>query len=279
MMFGWFTKKIEPLLSTNKPLEVDFANPENLYAYFYEATGINFEHKQSVTTPKLIRFASKYECNSFEEMLNKIKNHHEIMEDLVNTLTVNETYFFREMDQIEFLVKMIVNNPSYYRILCAPGATGEEPYTIAIACAEAGIDLNTVEITSIDINTDAIKKGEEAIYSKRALHRVPESLQSKYFTQDGARFQLTKHIKSRVKFRAANIFNCNSSELGQFDIIFSRNMLIYFDEVKIKSALESLIKLAKPSKTIFFFGHADIVKPIEMLNEFYNNGTKYYMIK
>lgn len=197
-------------------------------------------------------------------------------EMLINLLTVNETYFYREMGQIEFAAKTIVHDPSYRRILCAPGSSGEEPYSLAIYLSELGCDLSKIEIVSIDINTDVVAKARSALYPSRSLYRLSDEIKERYFVSEENGYRLSDSIRKKVTFHPCNLFDETFLSLGQFDIIFSRNMLIYFDRETILRAVEQLKHVASSSNTLFFFGHADIVTKIPVLKEHYIGGIKYY---
>lgn len=200
------------------------------------------------------------------------------MSEVINLLTVNETYFFRESRQIYFLADEIASNKRSYRVLCAPGSTGEEPYTIAIALLEKNIPAHLIEIVSLDINSDVKLAAERGCYNERSLHKMSLPLRDKYFTSKNGEFCVNSDVKKMVKFQTMNIFDELLFTLGKFDVIFSRNMLIYFEEPVVEKAIKRLARMAKDRDTMFFFGHADFVKSPPKLTEHYKNGVKYYTI-
>lgn len=278
-MFRWFKPKKPKHVDTHVPIIEDFSDPDELYRFFTATTGITFEQKKSITTTKLINFARDHRFASFTSLLSALRNDVRVMESLINFLTVNETYFFREMAQIEFMARQIAGSHKKMRILCAPGSTGEEPYTVAITLCEAGVDLNRVEIVSIDINTKAIEHARQGLYSRRSLHRLTDQLISRYFTSEGEKYRLNASICAHVRFEAMNIFDPAMAEFGTFDYLFSRNMLIYFDQPTVFSAVERLSRLAHDAKSLFFFGHADILSSPPGLSEHYAHGVKYYTLR
>ncbi len=275
-MFSWFKPKSTAITTTDVTKVERFNDPSCVYTFFTDLTGIHFDQKESIVTPKLIRFAKEYECYSFEELYAKLRSDRECTESLINLLTVNETYFYREMGQIEFAAKTIQNDPSYRRILCAPGSSGEEPYSIAIYLSEHGCDLSKIEIVSIDINTEVIAKAQSGYYPIRSLYRLGDEIKARYFIPDENGYRLVDSIRQKVTFHPCNLFDESFSNLGKFDIVFSRNMLIYFDQETITRAIEQLKKVASSPDTLFFFGHADIVTKIPALEEYYVGGIKYY---
>jgi len=276
-MFGWFKSKNIPE-STEEAAQKgeNFRDPTEVLEKFTSITGIHFQKKESVTAAKLIHFCRNYQIYSFEELYSRIQNERPILEALINVLTVNETYFFRESRQIYFLVDKVTNNSEKVRILCAPGSTGEEPYSIAIALLEGGIAAQRIEIVSLDINSDVISLAKEGRYTPRSLHKTPLSFQKKYFIKEENTFIISDEIKRLVHFYTLNIFDDHLFELGKFDTIFSRNMLIYFDELTVIRAVERLSRLARTKESYFFFGHADFVKTPMTLLEHYEEGIKFY---
>lgn len=278
-MFSWFKRqKTLPLVQEASYFE-DFTDPADIYKYFTKLTGIHFDQKESITTPKLIRFSRGHGCISFCALLDKLQVDSSVREALINLLTVNETYFFREKEQIDFLLKQYKSGSKSLRILCAPGSTGEEPYSIAIVLAEGGFALSSLEIVSIDINTEAISRASEGIYTTRALHRLPQLLKERYFVMEGNQYRVRDFIKQAVAFRSCNIFEEEFLRLGSFDVLFSRNMLIYFDQTTVEKAVHQLAQLARTNKSLFFFGHADLLITPARLQDHFDDGIKYYTLK
>jgi chemotaxis protein methyltransferase CheR len=275
-MLGWFKRKHTVLAAEEIEPEWISDDTAPFYRYFNELTGIYFDQKDETTTSKLVRFAKKHRCYSFSHLLARLKSDSILSQNLVNFLTVNETYFFREMEQIRYMVMEIQKTSAQVRILCAPGSTGEEPYTIAIALSEAGVDMRRITIVSVDINTEVIHYGQEALYTKRSLHRVDQMITQRYFNEEEDRYRLKEVIREKVMFQNINLFELRLFELGEFDYIFSRNMLIYFDPHKTALAIKRLSSMARNSSSVLFFGHADIITPPEAIVEHYVEGVKFY---
>jgi chemotaxis protein methyltransferase CheR len=279
-MFGWFKSKKHSASEDVMEKKVEnFQNPRNVLDKFTAITGIHFNQKESITTSKLINFCRNHHLCSFEELFHSLENNKTILEALINMLTVNETYFFRESRQIHFFAEKVSKSGDLVRILCAPGSTGEEPYSIAIALLERGVSPSRIEIISLDINSDVISLAQEGKYSDRSLHKTDHLVREKYFSKVVDSFKIRDEVKRLVTFRTVNIFDDTLFELGKFDTIFSRNMLIYFDEPTVIRAVERLGRLARNRESIFFFGHADFVKPPASLCEHYDEGVKYYTIR
>lgn len=279
-MFGWIkSKKIDKTDNSINHRRIEhFENPSDVLRLFTAHTGIHFHQKEAITVSKLISFCRDHSIFSFEELYQRLTDESLLFEALINTLTVNETYFFREMGQIEFLSKRFVQHPRHYRILCAPGSTGEEPYTIAISLLEHGISAHQIEIVSVDINSRATQKAIKGEYSKRSLHKVSEPIKEKYFDLIDDHYKIDDNLKKMVNFYQINIFDESFLKLGVFDAIFSRNMLIYFDEKNSAKAILQLSKLAAEEDCLFFFGHADLVHPPKDLQEHYEEGVRFFTL-
>ncbi|MEA3370339.1 MAG: CheR family methyltransferase [Campylobacterota bacterium] len=254
-----FLKKRETLQEKieTTPQE-DFNDIYPVAEYFRNETGVTFEKQISILKSKVTSFCKHRDIYSFSQLLESIKSNASLKQELIDYLTTNETYFYREFKQIEKLVSLVKNANASVQILCAPSSTGEEPYSIAIALLEAGVNANKFSITAVDINSEAVEKAKKAIYAERNIRNLTPEILQKYFTDDGELYSLSNEIKRVVTFKIVNIFDDSFKSLGKFDYIFSRNMLIYFDKetkLKAKGILESLRKSAEHE---VFFGHADL---------------------
>lgn len=257
-MFRFFKKK-NPIIEEIKIKEPqDYTHIELIANYFKNETGVTFDNQVSILQNKVTTFCKLREISSFKKLLATIEYDKTIKQELTDYLTTNETFFYREFKQIEDLVALVKKAHGHVDILCAPSATGEEPYSIAIALLEAKIASNRFSIVGIDINSDALKKAEQAIYRERNVRNLTPEIISKYFTKNDSLYTLNASIKSLVTFKLTNLFEPSFKYLGKFDFIFSRNMLIYFDkETKIK-AKEILESMRKDDTQTIFFGHADL---------------------
>jgi len=257
-MFNFFKNK-DPIIEDTKSVVIqDYNNVEEIANYFHSETGITFDNQMSILKSKVTSFCKKRNIHSFSKLLETIKINKEIKQEIIDYLTTNETFFYREFKQIEELVELVKKSNSNVKILCAPSATGEEPYSIAIALLEAGVSASNFSILGIDINSDAISKAQKAIYGERNLRNLSPQIISKYFLQNDSKYTLNTQVKSLVSFKVTNLFDNSFKDIGKFDFIFSRNMLIYFDKktkLKAKSILESI---RKDSNNDIFFGHADL---------------------
>ena len=258
-MFNFFKKKdVDIQAPEDQPIEEDYNDVSEIASYFKNETGVTFDAQTSILRNKLTTFSRQREIPSFTKLLSIIQSDTDVKQELIDALTTNETFFYREFKQIEQLVELVKNSSSTVRILCAPSATGEEPYSIAIALLEAGVSSSHFSIVGIDINSDALNKANTAIYRERNVRNLSQELINKYFSHYEDKYVLNESIKSLVNFEQFNLFDRDIKRLGKFDFIFSRNMLIYFDkETKLK-AKKILEDLRKETTYEIFFGHADL---------------------
>jgi len=179
--------------------------------------------------------------------------------NVMNALSVQETYFWREMDQVRALVQTLLpqwharNNGSPLRIWSAACATGEEPLTIAIALNEAGwFERASIEILATDASSKAINRAEQGVYRERAFRNLPAHLRDRYFERDGSNWRIKSDIHSRVKWGLANLIEENQiAEFASADIIFCRNVFIYFSESAISRVVRSFSRFIRPPGYLF----------------------------
>ena len=184
---------------------------------------------------------------------------------LVDLLTVHETYFFREYNQLEVFANEILNSYALkksdkaIRILSAGCSTGEEAYTLGIILKECldNYDDFFVEVVGVDISLPCVKKAQKALYSKRSVKFTPEVYQKKYFDNSTGLNQVRKELLPRVVFSQGSLMDANVMRtLGVFDFIFCRNVLIYFDQVQRMQILNLFNKSMYPEGRLFL-GHSE----------------------
>ena len=255
-----FLKKKEVVLEKkeDKVIEVkDYTDVSKIADYFKNETGVTFDKQINILTNKVMTFCRQRDISSFEKLLTIVDSDAKIKQELIDYLTTNETFFYREFRQISELVNLVKTCSGHVEILCAPSATGEEPYSIAIALLEAGVLPSKFKIVGIDINLDALERAQIAVYKERNVRNLSSDIMNKYFDKHDDQYALRNNVKSLVTFELANLFDPLFINLGKFDFIFSRNMFIYFDaptKIKAKGILESM---RKNQNQDIFFGHAD----------------------
>ncbi|CAN2041623.1 chemotaxis protein methyltransferase CheR [Candidatus Magnetomoraceae bacterium gMMP-15] len=181
---------------------------------------------------------------------------------LCDALTVNETFFWREMDQIHALVDILspqfFKNKDTLRIWCAACSTGEEPLSIAMAMNEAGIfDKGRVEIIASDLSNEVIENAQKGIYTKRSFRNLPVYLKEKYFIKKNNAWRIIPDLHARIQWKTANILKEKETAcLAASDIIFCRNVFIYFSEDIISNTIDLFFKYM-PKTGYLFLGTSE----------------------
>ena len=235
----------------------------------YKKSGISIDEKKYETiAPKIVELVRKHQFETMREFFHHIKfdKRKVVWQDILNLVTINETYFFRESYQIESLIADILPKLHHkrekeepIRILTAPCSSGEESYTIALSLLQEGmlIQERDFEIIGIDINSEAIQKAQNGVYTSRSVQHIPQDLLNRYFKKKEEAFHITPFLQKAVAFKTLNVMEQSSMmRLGQFDIIFSRNMLIYFDDESRKNVAMTFYKMLKEDGAVFL-GHAE----------------------
>jgi chemotaxis protein methyltransferase CheR len=190
--------------------------------------------------------------------------------NLIEEITINETYFFRDYPQLsEFAEKVLpfiaeeklAKEDRSIRILSVGCSTGEEPYTLAIICRELldNPDQWQLDVSGVDINSQVVGKARKGRYDIRSTRDVPISYKSKYFDREDNTFVVRDELRSLVHFSQGNLIDANSlSRYSGSDVVFCRNVLIYFDQASRRNAMSNLYECLKPGGFILL-GYAESV--------------------
>ncbi|HTL53038.1 MAG TPA: CheR family methyltransferase [Planctomycetota bacterium] len=209
---------------------------------------------------------------------------------LAELLTVGETFFFRNNDHYRALIELVLPlraqalpAPQPLRILSAGCATGEEPYTIAILTREhpAALGGRPVTIAAVDLNPRSLAKAALGRYTPWALRQTPPEIQRRYFAPAGNDFQLQPEIRTLVDFTEVNLADPDPGlwRRDSFDVIFCRNVLMYFTPASMRAAMDRLAAALAPGGFLFL-GHAETMRGLS--SEFHLCGTHdtfYYQRK
>lgn len=238
----------------------------------YTSSAISFsDSKKYLLENRLTKRLQELNFGSFKDYIYYLKYNpkkKEEMEILLNLVTINETYFLRERAQIDYMIKTVIpelqaKGKRSIRIWSSASSSGEEPYSMAILLNEAGLFGRLgIEIYASDINTEVLDIAKQGIYRSVSFRGVPQPIIDKYFTKDGFTYKLDQSIMSKVNFFQGNLLSpLVASKFGRADIIFCRNVLIYFDaEAKIK-VIETFHKtLNEPG--YLFLGHSETLNKI-----------------
>lgn len=258
-------------------IEITNSDFERFREYFYRRTGIYFSDSKRYFVDKRlierIKATGHKNFRSYFTFLRFDRNGNEF-QTLVNLMTVNETYFFREEYQLRCLTEEVFpevltyNSSGTLRIWSIPCSTGEEPYSIAIYLLEYWdmIEDIDVEIVASDIDTNALQKCKEGIYGKRSVKNLPPEILNKYFTPISEdKYKISSDLINVIDFRHINICNTvETKKMRNFDVIFCRNLLIYFDDSSRSKAATTFYDSLNPGGFIFL-GHSESMSRISSL--------------
>ena len=236
--------------------------------------GVDLEPKRDITLQRLSTFAKNRQIATFKDIVNMIRYNAQTRQDILNLVTVNETYFYRELPQLKDVIAY-AKDLGTARILCAPCSTGDEVYSLAMLAHEIGINAASLQIAGIDINSQAISSCQTAVYNERSLHRLDGYQKERFFTKEGDKFAVKKSMLARCEFKILNVFDDAMFNLGKFDIVLSRNMMIYFDDEFRLKCIERLHKMLN-SHGRLYTGHADLVPYTAIYKKQFSGGTFYY---
>jgi chemotaxis protein methyltransferase CheR len=228
-----------------------------------ERTGMFFDNgKRDILLDKLSPLVIERGFGSYLDYYYLLKYDpaaHVEWQNVMNALSVQETYLWREIDQVRALVQTLVpqwharNANSTLRIWSAACATGEEPLTIAIALNEAGwFERASIEIVASDASSKAIERATRGVYRERAFRNLAAPLRDRYFERDGSDWRVRSSIHSRIKWGLANLMEEDQiSHLATADFIFCRNVFIYFSESAITRVVRSFSRFIRPPGYLF----------------------------
>jgi chemotaxis protein methyltransferase CheR len=247
--------------------------------FLYRRTGMVFTETKRYYVERrilerIVATSSRSFAGYFAYLRSETRNE---VEHLINAFTVNETYFYREDHQLACLSsdllkeRVATKRPGdTIRIWSVPCSTGEEPYSIAIWLLEnwKDVDAYDIEIVGSDIDTRVLEAAAEGIFGKRALMRMTPELIERYFHGlDDERWQILEDLRQSVRFSRVNLIETKETRpQGRFDVIFCRNVLIYFDDESRRVAAENLYDNLLPGGFICL-GHTESMSRISPLFE------------
>jgi chemotaxis protein methyltransferase CheR len=229
----------------------------------YRRTGVHLkETKKPLVMTRLRKRLEELKITRFTDYIPLVEREGgPEIEVFINALTTNETYFFRHAKQFNYfyeniLPEIVANGPAHgfqARIWSGASSSGEEPYSIAITCKEffKGKPGWKVHLVASDINSEVLAEAKEGLFSDRSIKDVPQSLKDKYFMEHvnsknkmWKEFQLSDAIKSTVKFTQHNLLKLFPEK--DFDVIFLRNVMIYFDPQSKQKVVDNVLASLKP---------------------------------
>ena len=237
--------------------------------FFYRVTGIRFgKAKRYFVDRRLLERITESQAGSFRQYLALISEPEgtEERQRLINALTVNETSFMRERYQFRCLTVSLLpelmarqRRGEPLRIWCIPSSSGEEPYSIAMHLQETLSEptLRGIHITASDISTRILERASRGLYSTHSVRNLPPEWTDRYFTHTPLGYQIAPALQRQGAFTRVNLSDpADMRQAGTFDVIFCRNLLIYFDETSRREAAERLFHALNPGGFLCL-GHSE----------------------
>ena len=247
--------------------------------FFYAKTGIFFDdNKRYFVDRRLVERIHACGARDFRDYFSLLRFQPggEEFQMLVNLMTTNETYFFREEYQFRSLVDHLLPELTRHRkgkpvrLWSVPAASGEEPYSIAIYLLEhwREVDEHDIELLASDIDTRMLDLARTGVYATRAVQYLPQPLLEKYFQGlPSGNYQISADLRDSVNFSAVNINDLDQTRgFREMDVIFCRNLLIYFDDLSRREAAEMFYEALRPGGFICL-GHSESMSRISSLFE------------
>lgn len=218
---------------------------------------------------RLMPVARKHGLKGLDDLISQLRTRKEeaLIVEVTEAMTTNESFFFRDVKPFDLLrdevLPPILENrqaQKHLRIWCAAASSGQEPYSIAIILKELGVKLAgwKIDIVGTDISHDILKKASTGMYSQFEVQRgMPIQLLLKYFDKKDETWEIKPDIKNMVQYKYWNLLD-GLKQLGGFDIVFCRNVLIYFDAETKGKVLGNISELM-PKDGMLFLGGAETV--------------------
>jgi chemotaxis protein methyltransferase CheR len=226
--------------------------------------------KHYLVESRLLPLARKAGLFNLTGLVAKLKrpDAEPLIVEVVEAMTTNESFFFRDKLPFEHFRDTVVpallaarSATRRIRIWCAAASTGQEPYSLALCLKEMGKDLRgfRIEIVATDLSTEVLEKAKSGIYSQFEVQRgLPVLMLIKYFAQTGEMWQIAPEIRAMVKYLPVNLLH-SFSQLGRFDVVFCRNVLIYFDQATKIGVLERIADVTERDGFLVLGGAETVV--------------------
>jgi len=214
----------------------------------FQEVGIDLSSsKKLLVQSRLLKRLLFYKFDSYLDYIRLVQINAQERIEMINLITTNETYFFREMDHFEFLKKVIIPSHPFkkkFRFWSAAASVGAEAYSVAMILSEA-MAKDDWEVVGTDINTAVIKKARIGLYPEKWVDKIPMELRKKYCLKGRGRhkgqFLIDRGLVENMDFRVGNLMKHNF-EVGKFDVIFLRNVLIYFNDDTKQMVVDNVLK-------------------------------------
>lgn len=227
------------------------------------------QDKSYLLESRLTPVAKKWGYDGIPAMTNTLRGmpEKELITDIVEAMTTNETSFYRDNTPFENFKEVVLpyfkeKNPANknLRIWCAAASSGQEPYSLAMLLKEEAPNMPgwNFEIIGTDISLEILDQAKEGVYTQFEVQRgLPITHLMKYFTQDGEKWRINQDVKNMIQYKYFNLLD-GMTMLGKFDVIFCRNVLIYFDQADKKNIMERAAQQLNDDG-FFFLGGAETI--------------------
>lgn len=239
------------------------ADYRTLCEWVYRQSGMAFDdRRRDVVENRLASRLEQHPGLSVEQYLRRLAADEDEARVFLDLLTVNETYFFRDLPQIATFQQVLEEAIAHkcqvpygrLRVWSAGCSIGCEPYTLAM-CIQEALERREAplewQVLGTDISPSSLQVAESALYTDREVRDVPPPLLGKYFRRRDGWWAFCHPCKNRVRFRYSNLLRPGREVQGPFDIVFCRNVLIYFDDASRRQAADALFDLMAPGGYLF----------------------------
>lgn len=227
------------------------------------------QEKSYLLESRLMPVARKRGLKGLDELVQELRSRREeeLTQDVTEAMTTNESFFFRDVKPFDLFRDQVMPellksraDKKTFRVWCAAASSGQEPYSLAITLLEQAQLLAgwRTEILGTDISREILEKAKSGLYSQFEVQRgLPIQMLLKYFEKKDDMWQASSALRTMVQYKELNLLN-DFQNIGKFDVVFCRNVLIYFDQDTKARVLEQISRLMPPDG-ILFLGGAETV--------------------
>ena len=255
-------------------MEITDKQFKRISTLIYERAGINLtESKKTLVQGRLSKVLLQMNCHSFDEYLDIVEKDrsHQSLSELINRITTNHTYFWRENGHFDYFVNTVLpelvqrkreQHENDLRIWCAGCSFGDEAYTLMMLMMEFFAEEYrhwTAGLLATDISTDALTRAIRGVYPPERLRDLPRHLLLRYFRKNpDGNYQVAEEVRNEIIFRRFNLMRDVFPFKKPFDVIFCRNVMIYFDK-PTRDALVRKFAQFTVSDGYLFIGHSESI--------------------
>jgi len=255
-------------------MEISTTDYNNFREILERQSGILLgDNKQYLVTSRLSCFVKENNLKSLSELLQEMArpSGRQLLQNVIDQMTTNETLWFRDSYPFEYMKKQLIpelKKQSSFRIWCAACSSGQEPYSLAMLLDETSATAHS-EVIATDLSSRVLEKAKKGLYQELELKRgLPQDRLKRYFSHvDKDVWQVNPLLKNSVRFQSLNLLSLPYN-LRNLDVIFCRNVLIYFSQENKTKVLNGLIDSLKPGGYLFLGGSESLTrdcKPLEMV--------------